>query len=454
VRELLRAGDFDQLIGVLEDATLETKRAPYRTEEDHQKAELAKDVSALANIAGGVLMLGPATHRDPSHLGDEIASVATYARNLVDPETYYAILRDWVYPAIDGLQVVWFPSRSDATRGVVAINVPPQPDHLKPFLITRSIEASGRRSEVLFGYCERQRANAVPLTVQQIHLRFRQAGDRDLRRGIDEMREQLAELQRARPFEAAPNPLTGEVIAARVDGARDSAGLAERATLTYASWPRDAAANVPGLFDANSVATRLLNPPPRLRDLGFNLGAHDQQSQIVAGERRRSLLQGYMVLELWRDGFLVFVAPADEDYLTWGRRDARPLRINPLVLAESAFLFVRLTKEVAQLLVPQPTELAIRVRLDFRPLDHRPQMVRGDLRGMGWQVGMNPEDAPGSVAELESIVPPAEEEGVIARTVVASVYHWFGIESEAVPFTENNAGRIAISPTRILEAGR
>ena len=84
------SGDFDQLVGVIEVTTLETKRAPYQTGEDHQKAELAKDASALANRAGGVL--GPATHRDPSHLGEEITSIATYARNLVDSEHYFAIV--------------------------------------------------------------------------------------------------------------------------------------------------------------------------------------------------------------------------------------------------------------------------------------------------------------------------------------------------------------------------
>jgi hypothetical protein len=249
-----------------------------------------------------------------------------------------------------------------------------------------------------------------------------------------------------------PNQLTREAVGSRIDRAREAAGLADRATLAYVSWPKGPEATVDGLFEANSNAARLLNSPPQFRDAGFNLGARDQ-SEIVAGERRRSLVQNYMVLELWRDGLLLFVAPADDDYLAWGRRQVPPLRVNPLALAESAFLFVRLTKEVARLLMPPPPEIAIAVSLDFRPLDRAPQMIRGDLRGRGWEFGLNPQAAHDHVAWLEAPFRPDENEGVIARAVVASVYNWFGIESDAVPFTDNEAGQIAISAARIVEAG-
>ena len=67
---------------------------------------------------------------------------------------------------------------------------------------------------------------------------------------------------------------------------------------------------------------------------------------------------------------------------------------------------------------------------------------------------MNAQQAPEQFAWLESVFPADEDEGVIARALVARVYNWFGIESEAVPFTENNSGRVVISPARILEAGR
>jgi hypothetical protein len=48
---ILANGDFDQLIGAPESLEVEFKSEPY-VEQESQKFELAKDVSALANAAG------------------------------------------------------------------------------------------------------------------------------------------------------------------------------------------------------------------------------------------------------------------------------------------------------------------------------------------------------------------------------------------------------------------
>ncbi len=58
VLEKLAAKQFDALIGVSEAAWLDAKESPYILDTLKQKLELAKDVSALANSAGGVIVLG------------------------------------------------------------------------------------------------------------------------------------------------------------------------------------------------------------------------------------------------------------------------------------------------------------------------------------------------------------------------------------------------------------
>ena len=72
---------------------------------------------------------------------------------------------------------------------------------------------------------------------------------------------------------------------------------------------------------------------------------------------------------------------------------------------------------------------------------------------MASQFGLHPQEPHDRVAWLESVLRADADEGVIAHELVASVYNWFSIESEAVPFTDNNDGRVAISPARLLEAG-
>ena len=68
VEEILRAlesGNFESLIGLVENAETEAKGAPYQLSlGDAQKHELAKDVSALANADGGIILLGFRTAKD------------------------------------------------------------------------------------------------------------------------------------------------------------------------------------------------------------------------------------------------------------------------------------------------------------------------------------------------------------------------------------------------------
>ena len=50
---VLEDGAFERLKGSPENLEVEFKREPYRLDQENQKFELAKDVSALANAAGG-----------------------------------------------------------------------------------------------------------------------------------------------------------------------------------------------------------------------------------------------------------------------------------------------------------------------------------------------------------------------------------------------------------------
>ena len=68
ITTILQAGDFNQLIGGLEDEHLECKREPYKLQLDTEKMELAKDVSALLNADGGIILVGVRTEKDLSTL--------------------------------------------------------------------------------------------------------------------------------------------------------------------------------------------------------------------------------------------------------------------------------------------------------------------------------------------------------------------------------------------------
>jgi hypothetical protein len=63
---ILASGDFDRLLGGLEDEHLECKGAPYRLVDDAAKMEFAKDISALANSDGRVILSSIVTEKNPT----------------------------------------------------------------------------------------------------------------------------------------------------------------------------------------------------------------------------------------------------------------------------------------------------------------------------------------------------------------------------------------------------
>jgi Putative DNA-binding domain len=117
VIKILESAVFDELIGAIEDECLECKGAPYVLKEEYQRRELAKDVAALANAEGGIILLGVNTERNPIHLGDEIKKIREFPENLIGRSQYDDVLGSWIYPTLQGVNVEWFAGSKDAKKG-------------------------------------------------------------------------------------------------------------------------------------------------------------------------------------------------------------------------------------------------------------------------------------------------------------------------------------------------
>ncbi len=100
IEKILEKGDFDTLIGAYENIWLECKREPYRLESDHQKQELAKDISSIANARGGFLIIGIKTKLDETHKSDKFDEIRPFPSELIDQKKYAYIIENWIYPPI------------------------------------------------------------------------------------------------------------------------------------------------------------------------------------------------------------------------------------------------------------------------------------------------------------------------------------------------------------------
>lgn len=108
---------------VREDDRLDWKQAPYQG--DKAKEEFAKDVAALANARGGIIVIGVAEERGTG------AAATIHPFKAVDDgleRTMRSWLHNTVSPAVSGVGFHPLPADEGGTDGVLVVSVPPSPE--------------------------------------------------------------------------------------------------------------------------------------------------------------------------------------------------------------------------------------------------------------------------------------------------------------------------------------
>ncbi|MBI2360557.1 MAG: ATP-binding protein [Deltaproteobacteria bacterium] len=453
LRVILGSGDFSPLIGRFEDQRIECKGQPYRLESEEQKLELAKDVSALANTDGGLVLIGVATTRDSAHGQDRITAVRPFELARFDQDRYQKVIGDWLWPPQSQIDVRWFPSQGDDTRGVGAIFVPEASAADQPVVVAKTLLDTPRRVEIVFGLCQRRAATVGHLTVERIHTLLRDGSrlDEEIREGFQNLEAALARLHETPSTFPPPDPEERRrVTEQRINDALAAARLSDKPALLLAAVPRTPA-SIGEIFESRSApAVQLLDRPPELRTSGFDLDTGGP-SRIVAGALRRSVLPECKVLDLYPDGTLIFATRGDGDGLCWGRANRQtswPL-INQLVLAETALLFVELAYRLyaGHLTTGTLVDLHLRI-LRLRHGTQTARLEAGTL-GSSRDVRVAADESGLFEAQLQFGTDPPE---VAALRLIAKVYNWFTFESDRIPYT--NPDRSALDSDTIREAGR
>jgi hypothetical protein len=213
---ILRRGDFESLVGMIEDEKVEAKGSPYQLSVDRQKQELAKDVSALGNAGGGVILIGFETTKDSLNAVERIAATRPFPRAMVDTQQYRDVLQTWVSPPIHSVQIDWYPSASDAKVGVAVVEVPPDAANEKPYIVRRVVEQDGRVRGTLVGYYERVQ-DRIPETSSERLRGWLRDGMRfeSLSQRLSTIEELVANLERS-PEDSSPSGLTDDLVEKRV----------------------------------------------------------------------------------------------------------------------------------------------------------------------------------------------------------------------------------------------
>lgn len=326
----LERGDFDAVLGSGETEAIEFKEAPYRLQEPRQKWELAKDVAALANQRGGVLVFGYRTERVQNQLLDTVAEHRPVPKNLVTWDSYRQTLNAWVRPSLDGVAGRWFPADEGMDHGVFTVTIPPQPEHSRFFIVCQMLDENGSFSGAV-GVPVR-RGDAVewlgPDSIQALlreALWWRQRGP-----AVSAvLAQEVAESVRER-------------ISQRLTSVESAAGWQEIPFFALHAIP-EPRGNRPDDFYAPGGVKERIAAPNVLRPNGFHIQTYAQVTVPEDGSLRSATDR--RVLCLSPDGFFTAAARGDEEFLGWYFNQRRPpddpIAVNPRVLAEYILEFCR-----------------------------------------------------------------------------------------------------------------
>ena len=240
----------------------------------------------------------------------------------------------------------------------------------------------------------------------------------------------------------------------RLESAVELAELTERPVFALAAkpWPE---ARFKTLFAGNSAPiVQLFNNPRTLRHAGFSL-EHDGNSRIVMGELRRVLIPSWKIMELWRDGTLIYAVDAFVQPLWGSPRPDGSIQINPLALAEPVYLFAELSRLIYAESLQKPHRVEYRVHFERLVQDgKRASLTEGPLQRLFFGNGSQhfaPESTMDRTIEWER---GDIEPGAVAYELVKEVYNWFGIPDDGIPYTKKLAnGTAIIDPEALKKAG-
>jgi len=447
--KIIETADFDRLIGEVENVWFDCKDRPYQVQDDAGKRELAKDVSSFLNIQGGVILIGIKTKKSRVRFGDEVERVRPFAQGLVNTSQYENIIKGWIYPEPEGIEVVWKPTKADSTKGIILIKIPIQKESIKPFLIVKTLDGN-KQVETFFGYVERKNDSSRPLTVIDLQRALRSGFNYEnvLKQKLEGM-ETLLRQTAEQNYTASGEKINTEKIETRIAKCLEHREMGKKRNIILSAYP-----NQPGelrtiFLTANKSIRKYLESPPTLRHAGFSLETLDQ-AKIMRGEMIRVANGDRKVIDLYRDGSLIFVGLADDNFLAWASPPKKQ-KINPVAIVEIIYSFVNFYRLVLDDFREPPKEVIFRVDLKNMHLNGiKSYLVPYQLGTIAQMFDDDAKEAPENDGLIVKTFSAHDYDiGAIAYEILKEVYLWFGLEENKIPYTKEETGVKMVDPETI-----
>jgi hypothetical protein len=166
VGDLVRGGGAALLIGMPEGNWLDAKSHEYDLATLHGQLSLAQAVGRFCNAEeGGLVLIGADAKKIP---GGEVirATKGVYAAPGSEAR-YRRVIDQRLYPPPLGLRVDTVPAAPG--RDLILIDIPPQAEELKPFLVHGAIREDGVVEGAYISIVQRRGESSIPITAPMIH---------------------------------------------------------------------------------------------------------------------------------------------------------------------------------------------------------------------------------------------------------------------------------------------
>lgn len=431
VKNFLKIGNFESLLGQFENEWLECKGQPYDLSRDDQKLELAKDITGLANAGGGLLLLGYSTKRSDTHGEDQIHEIRAFPEERFNQSKYEGVLKTWVYPTLD-LEISKFVVSSDSRSIIVSIHVPKVTGPNSPALVIKSIFDNTRVVETLVGYFVRKQSHVAHYDAKRIQALFRDGlrYDVDIRENFSALHTAIESLRGNTHTQATT---IVEELGRDVQDALAAVQLEGKPSIVLTAVPARTL-NLTGLFESNTSAlVRYIESPPEVRPFGFNLNT-GERSKIIRGKLRRAVEVGDKLIEVHRSGVVIFASDGGNDGLCWGRaeRQHQSRLINQVVLVEFVYLFCLLCYKIFESELGGNDKFRVGVELLNLSVDgNSVRLEPGNLENFsGFKQSKPAPDASANlICDVDFSIAPERA----AFLVLSEIYAWFGIEADKIP---------------------
>ena len=145
---------------------------------------------------------------------------------------------------------------------------------------------------------------------------------------------------------------------------------------------------------------------------------------------------------------MIFVASGENDFLCWGKQKSfhDNLRINPITLIESTYLFCESARQLFEL--TEPKTPPVKLGISLKNIDDGNKfcgLAPGAVGTLGWNFGNGLSSPPESDFTFEYLWKDgAIKPELLAALLVREIYAWYSLEYEKMPYTKSADGTTII----------